>query len=36
MSFKEIAPENFEESVFKVIGKDWLLLLAPRMVKPMP
>ena len=26
MSFKEIAPENFEESVFKVIGKDWLLL----------
>ena len=26
MSFKEIAPENFNESVFKVIGKDWLLL----------
>ena len=26
MSFKEIAPEDFNESVFKVIGKDWLLL----------
>ncbi len=26
MSFKEIAPEEFNESVFKVIGKDWLLL----------
>lgn len=26
MSFKEIAPEAFNESVFKVIGKDWLLL----------
>ena len=26
MSFKEIAPEEFNESVFKVIGKAWLLL----------
>ena len=26
MEFKEIAPEDFNESVFKVIGKDWLLL----------
>lgn len=26
MSFKEIAPEDFNESVFKVIGKDWLLV----------
>ena len=26
MSFKEIAPEEFNESVFKAIGKDWLLL----------
>lgn len=28
MSFKEIAPEEFNESVFKAIGKDWLLLAA--------
>lgn len=26
MSFKEIAPEDFNESTFKVIGKDWLLV----------
>lgn len=26
MEFKVIAPEYFNESVFKVIGKDWLLL----------
>lgn len=26
MAFKEIKPENFDESVFRVIGKDWLLL----------
>lgn len=26
MCFKEISPEDFNESVFKVIGKDWLLL----------
>lgn len=28
MNFKEIAPESFNESAFKVIGKDWLLLAA--------
>lgn len=26
MSFKEIAPEAMQESVFKVIGTDWLLV----------
>ena len=26
MSFKEIAPENFQESVFKMVGRDWLLV----------
>ena len=26
MSFREIKPEEFDENVFKVIGKDWLLL----------
>lgn len=26
MSFKEISPEQFNENVFKLIGKDWLLL----------
>lgn len=26
MSFKEIAPEAFNESAFKVIGQDWLLI----------
>ena len=27
MKFKEIAPESWEESAFRLIGKDWLLLL---------
>lgn len=26
MAVKEIKPEEFNESVFKVIGKDWLLV----------
>ena len=27
MSFKEIAPEELKDNVFKVIGKDWELIL---------
>ena len=26
MAVKEVKPEEFNESAFKVIGKDWLLI----------
>jgi flavin reductase (DIM6/NTAB) family NADH-FMN oxidoreductase RutF len=29
MSFREISPEEFEKSPFRLIGKEWLLITAP-------
>jgi flavin reductase (DIM6/NTAB) family NADH-FMN oxidoreductase RutF len=29
VSFREISPEQFDESAFRLIGKDWLLITAP-------
>jgi len=29
VSFREISPEHFDESAFRLIGKDWLLITAP-------
>jgi len=29
MSFREISPEEFERSPFRLIGKEWLLITAP-------
>lgn len=29
MSFREITPEEFERSPFRLIGKEWLLITAP-------
>ena len=29
MSFREITPEEFENSAFRLIGKDWLLITTP-------
>lgn len=28
-SFREIAPENLNDSTFRIIGKDWILITAP-------
>ncbi|MBE6646597.1 MAG: flavin reductase family protein [Ruminococcaceae bacterium] len=28
-SFREIAPENLNDSAFRLIGKDWILITAP-------
>ena len=33
MSFREISPEEFDYSPFRLIGKDWLLITAPDVTK---
>ena len=33
MSFREISPEEFERSPFRLIGKEWLLITAPDKTK---
>ncbi len=33
MSFREISPEEFERSPFRLIGKEWLLITAPDSTK---